>query len=209
MTRLPITIVPDATDIPNINISKDRIRKEYSIPVSDFVAGYTGSIAPSWKGVKTIVECSKITPDCTFLIVGGQKKQIMEICDPLPKNIIYIERLSRKDIRNIQSSCDVLLLPNEKGNKNSELFTSPLKLFEYFSVKVPVIASDLPSIRQISKDGVSYFDAGDAHGLSKAINNIKKNIFPNMEYAYKIALENSWKERATKITGFITGGINV
>ena len=49
-------------------------------------------------------------------------------------------------------SCDILTIPWH-WNEFSAFHTSPLKLFEYMASDVPIIASDLPSIREILSNG--------------------------------------------------------
>ena len=63
----------------------------------------------------------------------------------------------------------MLILPNAKS-AISERYTSPLKLFEYLALGRPIIASDLPSIREVLTDGDTALlvPAGDPHALATA-----------------------------------------
>jgi len=206
LTNISIELIPDSSDILTSLPDRKEIRSRFCIPEYDFVCGYTGSISKAWKGVNTLLECASITPECTFLIAGGKKEELENISKQIPKNVIYLEHISRKDIISLQASCDALIIPNNPGNKNSERFTSPLKLFEYFSVKIPVIASDLESIRNIADKYVLYFKAGNAKSLSERIKDLmERRAYPDIEMAFKIALNNTWDKRAKKIINYIKG----
>jgi glycosyltransferase involved in cell wall biosynthesis len=69
---------------------------------------------------------------------------------------------------------DVLVLPNP-ASALSSAFTSPLKLFEYMASGRPIVASDLPSLREVLADGRNalLFEAGNPQALTAAIRRIK------------------------------------
>jgi glycosyltransferase involved in cell wall biosynthesis len=65
---------------------------------------------------------------------------------------------------------DVLVLPNP-ASAISTRFTSPLKLFEYMAAGRPIIASDLPAIREVIEPEVHglLVPPGDPEALASAI----------------------------------------
>ena len=64
----------------------------------------------------------------------------------------------------------MLALPNP-ASAISTRFTSPLKLFEYMAAGPAIVASDLPSIREVLHDDVDALlvTPGDAAALAAAI----------------------------------------
>jgi glycosyltransferase involved in cell wall biosynthesis len=107
-----------------------------------------------------------------------------------------------------QKSADILVIPNSGKEDISRLYTSPMKLFEYMASGVPVVASDLPSIREIlSENNSVLFIPDDANSLADAI----KKILGNPALADKISKQAlsdvqkyTWNNRAKEIISFIT-----
>ena len=102
-------------------------------------------------------------------------------------------------------SADVLLLPNIPSTQESTFYTSPIKMFEYMASGVPIVASDLPSIREILNDrNAVLVKAGDAsdllRGITQALND-EKNKF-GMQ-AKKDVQQYTWLARAQNILKFI------
>jgi glycosyltransferase involved in cell wall biosynthesis len=58
------------------------------------------------------------------------------------------------DVANHLSRADILVLPNS-ANAVSSRYTSPLKLFEYLAAGRPIVASDLPALREVLRDGIN------------------------------------------------------
>jgi glycosyltransferase involved in cell wall biosynthesis len=106
-------------------------------------------------------------------------------------------------------AADVLVVPNTAKEDISRLYTSPMKLFEYMASGTPIVASDLPSIREIVDDSiVSFFAPDDPASLAETIGRVLYN-YPEAEAKARLARERvkpySWKRRAEAITHFIDG----
>jgi glycosyltransferase involved in cell wall biosynthesis len=69
------------------------------------------------------------------------------------------------------AAADVLLLPNSARSTLSARHTSPMKAFEYMAAGRAIVASDLPSIREIYEDEVDALlvPPDDPEAFSRAI----------------------------------------
>jgi glycosyltransferase involved in cell wall biosynthesis len=74
------------------------------------------------------------------------------------------------------AEASVLLLPNPRS-AISNAFTSPLKLFEYMAAERPIVASDLPAIREVLRDGENALlvEPGNPQAFVEAIARLQKD----------------------------------
>lgn len=162
--KTKIIVAPDGVDLERFQQLPDRktARKLLDLNITnDFVAGYTGHFYLG-KGVELIYQLANRCPRVTFLLMGGTPETIethrQSVRQKGLENVILIGFVDNADLPIYLSSCDVLLLPNQPTSANQEYsyisrWTSPLKLFEYLACKRPIIASDLPVLREILNDG--------------------------------------------------------
>ena len=136
-------------------------REELGLP-SGMLALYAGSDAP-WKGIDVVRESAKDTSGVKIVIVGSRTARSKDA-------LVAVGQVPPARVPAYLRSADILLLPNTRASEESERFTSPIKLFEYFAAGKAIIASDLPSIREIlGPDDAVFVPAGDAPALAVAI----------------------------------------
>jgi glycosyltransferase involved in cell wall biosynthesis len=97
----------------------------------------------------------------------------------------------------------VLVLPNPPSAMSLR-YTSPLKLFEYLAAGRAIVASDLPSIREVVHDGVEavLVAPGDPDALARGIRRVLDD--PDLAdrlagAAAALAPEYSWARRAERL----------
>lgn len=206
-----LLVAPDAVDLEKfkISISKNEARKMINLPLDKKIFLYAGHLY-SWKGADTVAQCSKYLNNEKVLItfVGGTDSDIERFKKSYGsiKNILIIGRKQYKEIPVYMKSADVLLLPNSSKENISRIYTSPMKLFEYMASEAPIIASDLPSIKEILNEDMAYFfEADNPESLASVIENLLRNeneAKMKAKKAYEEVDKYSWQKRADKIISF-------
>jgi len=101
---------------------------------------------------------------------------------------------------------DVLVIPFP-NTPHYAFYASPLKLFEYMASGCPIIASDLPALREILNDkNALFFKPGDASGLARAVKMIKSSQMLGYHLSQQALADvknYTWKARVEKILNFI------
>jgi glycosyltransferase involved in cell wall biosynthesis len=195
----------------DIAVSKNEARKKVGLPENKKIVLYSGSFfAYSWKGIDILLKAGeKLSKDILIVLVGGRKSEIQRIKDEWKFiNVLLFEYQHIDLLPYFLKSADILILPNKKNDVISEKYTSPLKLVEYMASKRPIIASDLPSIRQIvDEESALLIQPENPELLAEAIQKIlffdKDKIERMVNKAYKDVLNYSWDKRAEKILKFI------
>ena len=105
-------------------------------------------------------------PWANFHVVGGTDRDLAKwksfSGSDAFSNLTWHGRVPHADVPRFLSSFDVALLPMQErvatsASNNSDIasWTSPLKLFEYMAAGLPIIASDLPVLREVLKHEVN------------------------------------------------------
>lgn len=196
--------------------SKAELRSELGWDQNAQIALYTGYLY-KWKGIDTLMEAGDLiskdpSVDFKLYILGGSDEDILvykKVAEE--KRITKMEFLGHKDRKlmpKYMKAADVLLLPNSAVSEESVKYTSPIKLFEYMASRVPIVASDMPSIREVlSEDNSKLVKPDDAPALVAGIKEVLSNQQKYMvctEKAYHDVTGRTWDGRAQKILAFIS-----
>ncbi len=202
-----VLVAHDGVDLDIFNIREDKntlVKKYLNLPNDNFVALYSGSLQKG-KGVELIIKAAIDLPNISFVIIGGDQKQIDNFQN-VPANVYFFRRKSQREIPFYLKAADLLILPMNK-ELSYGIYSSPLKLFEYMASGTPVLASNFGAIREVLSEKNSFlFDPEDANDLVEKI----KYISDNNEKAIRIAKESlklvkeyTWQKRVEKIINFL------
>jgi glycosyltransferase involved in cell wall biosynthesis len=126
-----------------------------------FNVGYVGQLYRG-KGMELIAQLAPLCPEMTFHVVGGLEADLgywTRACAG-QGNIVFHGYVAHARVPGFIMGMDAVLLPNQSfvsahgsGQRNISEWTSPLKAFEYMAAGKAIVASDLPALREVLRDG--------------------------------------------------------
>ena len=129
-------------------------------PSARLQVGYTGHLYPG-KGMETIAALAPRCPWADFHVVGGMDADLARWRPRVAgvTNLTLHGFVTHGDVGEHIRSFDVVLAPYghavsvKGGSAGAERWMSPLKIFEYMSHGKPIIATELPVIREVLESG--------------------------------------------------------
>ncbi len=203
-----ILVAHDGVDLADFAapLSTHEAREYLGIPKERRIAMYVGRL-DGWKGVDTLFASSRFLPEgTTVVVIGGEDHELDALKAEHPKVLFLGYRPYRELARHLRAA-DVLILPNNGKNEISVSYTSPLKLFAYMAAGLPIVASDLPSLREIlDEETATLVEADDPLALARGIEAIlaaPERAQLHGANAKKKVEGYSWQKRAESILGAI------
>ncbi|MBU1349023.1 glycosyltransferase, partial [Patescibacteria group bacterium] len=112
----------------------------------------------------------------------------------------------QKDLKRFYAAADLLLMPFPY-TKHYAYFMSPLKLFEYLMSGVPMVVTDLQSVREIVGDAEAFIaKPGDVASLVVEIRramDAPEDARARADAAWKLSSKYTWTERARRIAAWL------
>ena len=117
-----------------------------------FVVGYVGTLAPN-RGLETTIEAlASLEGDVRFLVVGGPETEARRLeelarAHGVGERVRFLGRVPRAEVARHTALFDVAVVLPPPRSRNY-LTTLPNKAYDYMAAGVPILASDLPSLRR-------------------------------------------------------------
>lgn len=146
-----VIVAHDGVDLDAFVTQTTHTREQLGLPRDATIIMYTGHLY-DWKGVETLAEAADIFDDThEFVFVGGMADDIIFRTRQWndKSNVTVLGYRPHDEVPAYLQLADVLVLPNTARDRRSRYFTSPLKLFEYMAAGKPIVASSVPSSREI------------------------------------------------------------
>lgn len=123
--------------------------------------GYIGSLFPG-KGMETVAALAARLPELDFHVVGGSAADLANWHARTAglRNLIFHGFVDNAQVEAYLAAMDVLLAPPRLvtlsvTGRDMGRWMSPLKIFQYMAAGKPIIASDIPVVREILRDRVT------------------------------------------------------
>lgn len=170
---------------------------------------YAGSLLP-WKGVDTLVEAAALSERFSVVVVGGSDEERQRLGRRLPRGaagrVLLHPAVEPARVSLFLAAADVVVVPNSGREQISARYTSPLKLFEAMASGRPIVASDLPSLREVLDERSAVLVPPDrpealARGIERALRpEVAERI---ATVAHARAAEFTFAKRAERIVRFV------
>jgi glycosyltransferase involved in cell wall biosynthesis len=173
---------------------------------------YTGHLY-RWKGAHTLALASgALPPGAVLCIVGGTPADLHAFRDFLARERLDRVRLAGyvppAEVPAWLAAADVVALPNSAQAAISERYTSPLKLFEYMAAERAIVASDLPSLREVLRHGENAWlvSPDDPAALAAGLRRLLDDAALAARLAARARQEvegRTWEARARAVVRFV------
>jgi len=166
---------------------------------------YTGGLM-EWKGVDLLVEAARALPEVRFAVAGGMDADV-EALRRLAAGLSNLRVDGFQPPGRIPlylAAADLGVVPNRSRPAISARYTSPLKIFEAMAAGLPLVASDLPSLRELLEPGQDALlvPPDDAAALAEGIRRLLADGELRRRMRARLlerAVEHTWDARAARI----------
>jgi glycosyltransferase involved in cell wall biosynthesis len=200
-----VLVAPDGADVPASG-------SEPALPPANgrLRVGYVGHLYPG-RGIDLIVELARRCPWADFHLIGGTAGDLAywrEATSDVPRITLHGFR-PPSETDGFRTAMDVLVAPYQSSvsvaqrTLDTAAWMSPLKIFEYMAAGKPIVASDLPALREVLSDANSILiPSDDIDAWVEAVSRLRD---PNLRARLGQAAEEdflaryTWRQRAVTI----------
>jgi glycosyltransferase involved in cell wall biosynthesis len=200
-----MVLAPDAVDehlfdgIPE----QGEARRRTNLPQDKKIVLYAGHLYPR-KGAAILAEAAAKMPNAFFVFVGGAPHEVVAFKDRWgSEHVEVVGHVAYEKVPLYLKAADILVLPNSGRDEDAARFTSPMKLFEYMLSGTPIVASDVPALREVLDDASATFATPDnpdafTDALEKVLAHPREAEMHAQTARAKVK-EYSWEKRAAAL----------
>lgn len=178
-------------------VRSDGLERPADLPVGRRIALYVGALWGGWMDWDLARRTATALPDTDFVFVGDHRGEGRR----LPENCRFAGLKPQTDLPAWLAHADVAFLPWRAGEVTEA--TSPLKVYEFVAMGLPVVAPDIEPLRGIP--GVRV--AADAEAFVGSLAELDRDSLPPRERdeMRRFSEASSWKERVDRLLELTAG----
>ncbi len=207
-----ITVEHDAHDPALVDALPERAaaREALGLDPDAGVVLYAGGLL-RWKGADVLVDAARgdLLGKATVLIVGGMDADVTALRQRASglSNVRVLGHRAAHEIPLFLAAADVGVVPNRRKPRISSHYTSPLKVFEAMAAELPLVVSDLPSLRDVLRpDEAVFVEPESPEALGRGIAGLLADADHRRAMAARAresVQANTWGARARRILTFM------
>jgi len=183
---------PNPADTVSFSAASSRAREDGHVRV-----GFIGAVQEHKLDVDLLRRCAELRPDWRFELVGPVGIGLRETSlrpEDFPPNVHFLGAVDRSSLPSVVSGFDVGIIPYAINHYTASVF--PMKVFEYLSAGLPVVATPLPSlVGEI--EHVAF--ASDAEEFVAAVESAARTRDAGRDARIEYARPHSWEKRIEQV----------
>ena len=214
-----IQIIPNGVDLETFGYQSPRLAahdpqtlpetpSEQIIKNRELQILYAGTMS-TWQGVGVAIEALRLyrrdLPAC-LTVVGHsrprQKKSLQNFAfdQGVGSHVTFLDPVEKPELANLHHKADVILAPLTNNDRNLVQGCCPLKVLEAMASGTPLVASDLPVVRELAQNDVDAIlvRPGSAKALKDGLLKLTKESGLALRLSesarQKVMSEFSWKK---------------
>lgn len=192
-----VILLKNAVNVEDFEIEKPQIpplQLKEIIKKNKPIVGYYGCIVDAWFNYSLLTKVAQLLPNYEFVCIGIKNGTNVEKMFEID-NITYIPKIKYSEIPKYASFFDVAIIPFQKNPITAN--TSPVKLFEYMSLKKPIISTSISECKNYKSCLIADLPEDFAETIKKAMK-LKQDASYQTLLAEE-AKQNTWTERINEL----------
>lgn len=170
-----ITVVPNAVETAQLTWAPDKrktadLRRSLGIGDDATIVGAITSVV-NYEGLETLLAATEyLSDDYAFVIVGdGNDRERLEGL-PGAMNVHFVGKKAQSEVLDWYALLDVFVIPRLDLAVTRKV--TPIKGLQAQALGIPIVASDLPALREVTGNVETYVTPGSAEALAKGIREV-------------------------------------